>query len=120
MLIALERRKQRATHLFELARRDRIRISVPTPVFAEWWRGRTDRREDIRRSFDLDWMSEKVVRAAGEALAKLNVKFEGCVVVDALVMASAALRGDTVITGDLEDLGRLQRFFPAVRILGCG
>ena len=38
--------------------------------------------------------------------------------VDTVVMASAALRGDVVYTCDVDDLGRLQRYFPAVRVLG--
>jgi hypothetical protein len=37
--------------------------------------------------------------------------------IDAIVMASAARRGDVVYTSDLEDLQRLQPHFPAVRLL---
>jgi hypothetical protein len=39
-------------------------------------------------------------------------------VVDAAVMASAALRGDVVFTSDLDDLTLLQARFPSVRIVG--
>ncbi|HWL88159.1 MAG TPA: PIN domain-containing protein [Polyangiaceae bacterium] len=120
MLIALERRKQRATHFFTIARRDRVPIWVPSPVFAEWWRGRSSVRESIRRSFEIDSLSEEVLRLAGEALANIKGKFDGCIVVDALVMASAALQGDTVFTGDADDLTRFHPFFPNVRVLGCG
>lgn len=120
MLISLERRRQRATHFLALAQHDRIAIRVPAPVFSEWWRGRTDRREDIRRSFEIEAPTEAVLRLAGEALAKVKGTFEGCVVIDALVMASAAVRGDTVLTGDIADLTRLSAFFPGVRVLGCG
>jgi len=42
---------------------------------------------------------------------------KGPSVADAVVMASAAQRGDVVLTGDLEDLGKLQAVFPAVRLL---
>ena len=38
--------------------------------------------------------------------------------IDAIVMASAARRGDVVYTADVGDLTRLQAFFPAVRVLG--
>jgi hypothetical protein len=38
--------------------------------------------------------------------------------VDAVVMASASLRGGGVVyTSDVDDLTRLQRHFPTVRIL---
>lgn len=120
MLVAIERRKQRATRLFELARVDRIPIWVPSPVVSEWWRGRTDRREDIRSSFEIDHLTEGVLFLAGEALARTKGRFDGCVVVDALVMACAAVRGAIVFTNDLDDLSRFQPFFPSVRILGCG
>ncbi len=120
MLIALERRKLRATRFLLLALHDRIPVRVPAPVFSEWWRGRTDRREDIRRSFELVSPTEDVLRLAGEALSKVKGTFEGGIVVDALVMACAATQGDTVLTGDADDLARLSQFFPSVRILGCG
>lgn len=120
MLLSLERRKQRATQFLALAQHDRIPVRVPSPVFTEWWRGRTDRREDIRRSFEIESPTEDVLRLAGEALAQVKGAFEGCIVVDALVIACAAVRGDTVLTGDLDDFARLARFFPSVRVLGCG
>ena len=37
--------------------------------------------------------------------------------IDAIVMASAARRGDIVYTMDMADLSRLQAFFPSVRVL---
>lgn len=120
MLVALERRKQRANHFLTLAQRDRIPIRVPAPVYSEWWRGRTDQRETLRRTFDLESPSEPVLRLAGEALAQVKGKFEACIVIDALVIACAAVRGDAVLTGDVDDFARLSRFFPNVRILGCG
>lgn len=120
MLVSLERRKQRATQFLALAQRDRLPVRVPAPVFSEWWRGRTDRREDIRSSFEIESPSEAVLRLAGEALAQVKGTFEGCIVIDALVIACASVRGDTVLTGDIDDFARLSRFFPNVRVLGCG
>jgi len=38
-------------------------------------------------------------------------------VVDAIVMASAASRGDVVYTSDFEDLTRLRAHFRSVRVL---
>jgi predicted nucleic acid-binding protein len=120
MLIALERRKQRANNFLDLARRDGMAIHVPAPVFAEWWRGKSKQREDIRESFEVDYLSEAVIRLAGEVLGKVRGAFDGCIAIDALVITSAALRGDTVLTGDIHDFARLRAFFPGVRVLGCG
>ena len=36
---------------------------------------------------------------------------------DAVVMASAASRGDRVLTSDFDDLERLRSYFPGVRLL---
>jgi hypothetical protein len=41
---------------------------------------------------------------------------KGATSVDAIVMASAAQRGDAVYTADIDDLGRLRSFFPTVRL----
>jgi hypothetical protein len=58
--------------------------------------------------------TQRIAKAAGEALTN-NASAS---VVDAAVMASAALRGDVVFTSDLSELGRLQTHFPTVRIFG--
>jgi len=60
-------------------------------------------------------MPPALCRAAGEALDRVR----GSSLVDAVVMASAALRGGGVVyTGDLDDLARLRGHFPTVLILG--
>jgi hypothetical protein len=82
-------------------------------AIAEWWRGRSDLREDILRAVLVEPMSLALARSAGEALAAVP----GSTVVDAIVMASAARRGDVVLTGDVDDLQRLQTHFPGVRVL---
>ncbi len=43
---------------------------------------------------------------------------KGATAIDAIVMASAAQRGDLVVTSDVHDLERLRSFFPSTRILG--
>lgn len=112
-LIALERRRQRMREVVERAiERDQL-ITVPADVIAEWWRGRTDVREAILASVDVEPLSEELARTAGEALASVK----RATPVDVIVMASAASRGDVVYTSDVEDLQRLQRHFPAVRVL---
>jgi predicted nucleic acid-binding protein len=114
MLIALERRKRRATEALRAIHRRGIVPIVPAVVYVEWWRGRTDVREDILDLVSIEGMPASLCRAAGEALGMVP----GATLVDAVVMASAALRGGGVVyTGDVEDLERLQHHFPTVRVL---
>ena len=114
-LVAIERRKQRGTQLLELARQRLAVLSVPVPVIAEWWRGRTDVRERILDVVNVEPLSLVVAKSAGEAQASVARS----TAVDAIVMAFAASRGDVVFTGDTSDLDRLRAFFPTVRVLGC-
>ena len=112
-LIALERRRQRMREILERALERDQRITVPADVVGEWWRGRTDVREAILESVDIEPLTAELAKVAGEALAFIR----GATLVDAIVMASAALRGDIVYTCDVDDLERLQRHFPGVRVL---
>lgn len=113
-LIALERRRQRMKDTFEQALAKNQPITVPADVVGEWWRARTDLRDSILGSVDVEPLTESLAKLAGEALAAVK----GATLVDAIVMASAASRGDVVYTSDIEDLERLHRYFPGVRILG--
>lgn len=113
VLIALERRSQRAWNVYRAARSAKVPITVPAAVIAEWWRGRTDAREHVRSGFVVEWLSEALADVAGEALARVVE----ATTVDAIVMASAAARGDVVYTSDLDDLERLRAHFPSVRVL---
>jgi hypothetical protein len=112
-LIALERKRHRMRKVLDVATRDGVEITVPVGVIAEWWRGADAMRELIRRMVRVEPMDEQLALSAGEALARVA----GASVVDAIVMASAARRGDIVYTSDYEDLARLQAEFPAVRVL---
>jgi predicted nucleic acid-binding protein len=112
-LIALERHRQRMIRALRAAREANLPISVPSPVLTEWWRGRSDTRERMLSFLRVDPVDSHLARAAGEALAAVG----GSTAIDAIVMASAARRGDLVYTSDVDDLVRLQRFFPAVRVL---
>lgn len=115
-LIALERRGQRARLIVERAAEEKIRITVPSAVITEWWRGRSDAREHIIGAIRIEPLSEKLAKLAGEALAGVS----GATAIDAIVMASAAQRGDLVYTSDVGDLETLRRYFPTVRVLGIG
>ena len=114
MLIALERRKQRAVQaLRAIVRRDIVPI-VPAVVYVEWWRGRTDAREEILEIVEIEQMPRALCRAAGQAL----VAVRDATLVDAVVMASASLRGGGIVyTSDPDDLLSLQRHFPTVGII---
>ena len=113
-LIALEHRRQRMKEVVERAIAVEQPITVPADVVGEWWRGRTDRRVRILAAVDVEVLTESLAKRAGEALAAVP----GATLVDAIVMASAASRGDVVYTSDVGDLEALQRYFPAVRVLG--
>jgi predicted nucleic acid-binding protein len=82
-------------------------------AIAEWWRGRTDVRATILRGLRIEPMDVELARRAGEAVAAIR----GATTNDAVVMASAARRGDIVYTSDVDDLERLGAFFPGVRVL---
>jgi hypothetical protein len=112
-LIALERRTQRVWEVYRTALRDAVPITVPVAVVIEWWRGRTDVRERILAGLRVEPLHLALAQAAGDAIASVK----SASAVDAVVMASAALRGDVVYTSDPADLEKLRRHFPTVRVL---
>jgi predicted nucleic acid-binding protein len=99
--------------VMRLARLDSVRIVVPTVVLGEWWRGRSNVRDAIVASVQIEPLSESLAKAAGEALARVR----RATFVDAVVMASAAQRGDIVYTSDQRELDRLSSQFTSVRRL---
>jgi predicted nucleic acid-binding protein len=117
-LIGAERRKGRGARFVALAELGRAAISVQMPVVSEWWRSRTDRREEILRFVRVEALTLAIAKAAGEALA-LAGDVEAKLTIDAQVMATAAVHGGIVVTKDVEDLERFRGFFPSVRILSA-
>ena len=114
-LIALERGDGKAAeHLSRTLRRD-LEVTVPTVVIVEVWRGgpRSARVAAFLKSCVIEPLHERLARTAGEALGTVS----GAGVVDAIVMASAATRGDRVLTSDYDDLDRLRAHFPEVRLV---
>jgi predicted nucleic acid-binding protein len=112
-LIGLERHAQRISHRYKTALADGVIVTVPSVVIAEWWHGRTDVRERILGGVRVEQTDTELMKRAGEAMAAVR----GATIVDTIVMASAARRGDTVYTSDFEDLDRLAGFFKSVRVL---
>jgi predicted nucleic acid-binding protein len=110
MLIALERRKASALALFRACRLSRARITIPAAVVTEWWRGS---HGALLESGTLEPLSIDLARQAGLLLAKTRKANA----VDAIVIASAARRGDLVATSDPSDLVELARHVERVKIV---
>ena len=109
MLVALERRHAGALALLRACRLSRASITIPAAVVAEWWRG-THRA--LLESGRVEALTPELAERAGELLASTG----GSNAVDATVVASAALRGDLVITGDEHDLRELAEFVSGVAV----
>lgn len=112
-LIALERRKERAMKIYSHARDRGIAVATPNVTIAEWWRGRTDRREAIWKGVLVEAPSDETVKLAGVAMGKVR----GATTIDAIVAAFAAERTGIVYTSDVADFAALQAFFPSLRVL---
>lgn len=100
VLIALERRHAGALALLRACRMSRASITIPAGVVAEWWRG-THRA--LLEVGSVEPLSPTLAETAGELLAEAK----GSNAIDATVVASAAQRGDLIVTGDANDLRRL-------------
>jgi len=109
-LIGLERRRHAIRKVFATAIEHGVPIVVPTVVIAEWWRrgAREKERTAILRAVRVEALGEDVARLAGIAVGLVP----GAGTIDAIVMASASLRGDTVYTSDPDDLARLRDRVP--------
>jgi predicted nucleic acid-binding protein len=114
-LIAAERGKERAARFLRLVRIGRAQILIPIPVVAEWWRGRTDGREEILAACRVV-ASLDATKAAGVALARVK-HVDAALTIDAIVMATAALADAIVVTGDPDDFTRLSAHFAGVAVL---
>ncbi|MGH7269767.1 MAG: hypothetical protein ACREJ3_04990 [Polyangiaceae bacterium] len=111
-LIALERRKERAMKIYTHARDRGLLVATPNVTLAEWWRGRTDRRESVLRGLLVEPASDDVIKLAGVALGKVRA----ATTIDAIVAAFAVQRTGIVYTGDVTDFEALRGFFPALRV----
>jgi len=100
VLIALERRHAGALALLRACRISRASITIPATVVAEWWRGT---HRGLLEIGSIEPLGADLARRAGELLAETK----GSNGIDATVVASAAQRGDLIVTGDVVDLRRL-------------
>jgi predicted nucleic acid-binding protein len=113
--VGVERRKARAIRFVRLAQVGLARIVIPLATLPEWWRGRTDVREDLLAAARID-SSIAAAKAAGAALEGLR-RVDASLTIDAVVVATAALLDGIVVTSDPDDLARLVVRFPSVRLL---
>jgi len=114
-LIAYERSERRVMVQLKEATLRGIGLTVPSVTVAEVWRGgaRSARLAALFEACNVERLDDSLARIAGEAMGKVK----GATVVDAIVMASAAQRGDFVLTSDSGDLIRLKSHFPTVRVI---
>jgi predicted nucleic acid-binding protein len=116
-LIGAERGDRRPLDYLALAERGYAEIVTPVVCILEWWRGRTDRRDQLLRAVVVLPLSVAVAQAAGMALARMKERVDSKMSIDAAVMAFGSLLDAPVITSDLRDLERLAAVFPGVRLL---
>jgi len=114
-LVGLERRTERMKAVLALIAARRLPVTIPAVVVAEWYRGQRDWRRVLALAQWVEPTTETLARIAGTALKATK----GSNAIDAIVMASAAQRGDVVYTSDVPDLQALARAFPEVRVLGA-
>ncbi|HEY8072769.1 MAG TPA: hypothetical protein VIF62_01635 [Labilithrix sp.] len=119
-LIAMERQKPRGTMLLKAAREHRAQLLAITPVVVEWWRGRTDVRDRIKRAVTIVPLPLAAAESAGVALGRIRgERVRADLAVDVMVMAFAATHGGAVVyTSDVGDMQRIAPLFPGVRLLG--
>jgi predicted nucleic acid-binding protein len=112
-LVAIERRRRPMLAFMTEALERGLRLTVPTCVVAEWWRGQRGPAARVLDAVLIEPLSLSLAKVAGEAMAIVR----GATLVDAVVVASAAQRGDMVLTGDVDDLSRIRdAAFPRVRL----
>jgi predicted nucleic acid-binding protein len=111
-LVALERRKERAMKVYTHARDRGFVVATPNVTIAEWWRGRTDRRDAVWKGLLVEPPSDATVKLAGLALGKVR----NATAIDAIVAAFAAQQTGIVYTSDVDDFRALTAFFPALRV----
>ncbi len=116
-LIAIERRERKMLALMTAALEARARITVPSVVVGEWWRGQRGPAARILDAVQIEPLGGPLAKIAGEVLSVVR----GATLVDTIVVASAAKRGDLVLTSDVDDLSRIRdAAFPSVRIRNVG
>jgi len=112
-LMALERNRLRIAKIYRAAREQRRVITVPTVVLAEWVRkGVGERaRERLLRSMIVEELTRDLAERAGRVIGLVRGIQPDKGTIDAIVMTSAWLRGDTIFTSDVPDMSRIKQGF---------
>lgn len=110
-LIALERRDRRTLALVDDVKGRGFKVTVSTIVVSEWWRGQSGRMERLLRTLAIEPLSLRLAQIVGDALSLYQ---DAPGLADTIVMASAAQRGDVVLTSDFDDLQMLREHFRSV------
>jgi hypothetical protein len=116
-LVAIEKRDRIMLAFMTAALGAGARITVPSPVVSEWWRAQRGPASRILDAMVIEPLAAPLAKLVGETLGIVP----GATLVDAVVVASAARRGDLVLTSDMDDLTRIRDIaFPSVRIRRVG
>jgi predicted nucleic acid-binding protein len=115
-LIGLERRSERMKAVIARIAARQLPVTIPSVVVAEWYREQWDAKRILALAKAVEPVTETLAELAGKALRATG----GSNAVDAIVMASAAQRGDVVYTSDVDDLLDFAGVFPGVRVFGVG
>jgi predicted nucleic acid-binding protein len=112
-LIALERKRFAMDEVFRAACQGRRVMTVPTVVIAEWVRaGAGERaRERLLRSMVVEELTQDLAEKAGRVVGHVRSISPDKGTIDAIVMTSAWLRGDTIYTSDVRDMSRIKHGF---------
>src|SRR4051812_5561498 len=102
-LIAAEKRSARFWAIWKERQDRRLRVTLPTVVLAQVWRGNSPIIARIQHACRLEFFDTIQARKVGELLAKSRTAD----IVDAVVVLGAADREDTIVTSDREDIERL-------------
>jgi hypothetical protein len=102
-LIAFEKRSARMLAIFKTALLDGAVMTVPTAVLAQVHRGNSPLIARMLQACELEDLTPALARRVGLLLAESRTSD----IVDGAVVASAAPRGDRIITSDPGDIDRL-------------
>lgn len=115
-LIGLERRTERMKAVIARIAARQLPVTIPSVVVAEWYREQRDAKRILALAKVVEPVTGTLAELAGKALRATG----GSNTIDAIVMASAAQRGDVVYTSDVDDLLGFVDVFPGVRVFGVG
>lgn len=107
LISLVERRRLSMRKVYDTAVTGAVPMRVSTAVVAEWWRGGPGEKQrgEWLRSMHVEVVTEAIARLAGVAVGRVK----GAGTIDAIVLATAAVRGDRVVyTSDVGDLVRLR------------